>query len=124
MSTAVVPVNESDSVGIYWTTDEEKIEDFYIYLHFAELEKLEKNETRELNIYLNGTLFYGPLVPDYLSLTTIYSTKPRSGSTLQVLVNRTENSTLPPLLNALEIYTVKYLVYSETEQNDGICSTL
>ncbi|PON47847.1 Mitogen-activated protein kinase kinase kinase [Parasponia andersonii] len=119
MSTAVAPRNESDSVGIYWTTNNEEPEEFYIYLHFAELEKLEKNETRELNIYLNGTLFYGPLVPDYMSVTTIYSTKPRRGATLEVMVNRTENSTLPPLLNAIEIYTVKYIENSETAQNDA-----
>lgn len=121
MSTAVAPRNENvSSVSIYWTTDDQRTEDFYIYLHFAELEKLEKNETREMNIYLNDTLFYGPVVPNYLSLTTIYSTQPKRGSTLQVMVNRTENSTLPPLLNAMEIYTVKYFEYSETDQNDGI----
>uniref|UniRef100_A0A803NZA6 non-specific serine/threonine protein kinase n=1 Tax=Cannabis sativa TaxID=3483 RepID=A0A803NZA6_CANSA len=118
MRTAVAPKNETDVIGISWSTVDQNPEDFYIYLHFAELQKYSKNETRELNIYLNGTLFYGPLVPNYLSLSTIYSVNPTRGSSLQIIVNRTENSTLPPLLNAIEIYTQKILENTETLQND------
>ena len=121
MSTAVTPQNASGSVGVSWTAggNGEEIPEFYLYLHFAELEQLNNSQTRELNIYLNNTLWYGPLVPDY-SVTTIYSATGIKGSSLQVMINRTENSTLPPLLNAFEIYSLKNLSDPETDQKDGI----
>ena len=33
---------------------------------------------------------------------------------------KTGNSTLPPIINAIEIYTVKDLSQSETDQQDGM----
>ena len=37
----------------------------------------------------------------------------------EVLIFKTESSTLPPILNAVEIYSVKNLLQSETDQQDG-----
>ncbi|XP_062087601.1 putative leucine-rich repeat receptor-like serine/threonine-protein kinase At2g19230 [Humulus lupulus] len=118
MSTAVEPFNETDIVGITWTpAAPQKSEDFYFYLHFAEFEKHKKEETREVNIYINDGLFYGPLVLDYWRVTTIYSAQPTKGSSFEIIVNRTENSTRPPLLNAIEIYT-QIILENSTDQHD------
>ena len=123
MRTAVTPKEGNNSFGFAWNADnddgDEETPEFYLYLHFAELQELNDGQTREFNIYLNNDFWYGPLAPDYLRVTTIYSMTGIKGSSLRVMFNRTENSTLPPLLNAFEIYSVKHLLSLETDQNDG-----
>ncbi|KAL5575492.1 hypothetical protein UlMin_017191 [Ulmus minor] len=118
MNTAVTPKNINDSLGSYWSTDDEEIQEFYIYFQFAELQKLSKKQTREFTIFINDTMLYGPIVPKYSSVTTIYSTKPERGSYFEIWINKTKKSTLPPILNAYEIYRLKHLLQSETDQDD------
>uniref|UniRef100_A0A7N2LKZ1 Malectin-like domain-containing protein n=1 Tax=Quercus lobata TaxID=97700 RepID=A0A7N2LKZ1_QUELO len=108
MSTAVTPLTTNDSIGLYWSPDNATSQ-YYFYMHFAEIEKLQANQSREFNIFLNGKLRYKALSPSYLVATTIFSptyrTKPDNETYFQISINKTETSTLPPLLNAIEIYT-------------------
>ncbi|PON84281.1 Malectin-like carbohydrate-binding protein [Trema orientale] len=96
--------------------------EYYFYFHFAELLVLQNNQSREFNIYLNGNLSYGPLVPKYLVTTTVPISV--SGSTrdnersIRIWLNKTQNSTLPPFLNALEIYYLNELSQQGTNQTD------
>ncbi|KAI9107840.1 hypothetical protein K1719_021176 [Acacia pycnantha] len=117
MSNAATPVNESAPMRVWWrpknTSDQ-----FYVYMHFAELLVLPKNQTRSFTITVNGNLFYSDLVPQYRTTTTIYSKYGASGEIMEFLLQKTESSTLPPILNAIEIYTVKEFSQSETEQED------
>ncbi|XP_062156473.1 LRR receptor-like serine/threonine-protein kinase IOS1 isoform X2 [Alnus glutinosa] len=118
MSTAVTPSNGSAPLAFYWTSDAATTE-YYVYLHFAEVVKLEANQSRSFNLTLNGKYWYGPLVPDYLSTTTLYSPSAITGSKrYEFSIFKTETSTLPPLINAIEIHSVKYLLQSETDQGD------
>ncbi|GLT69266.1 hypothetical protein SLA2020_414280 [Shorea laevis] len=119
MSTAATPVNDSGPIEFDWVSDAATAE-YYIYMHFAEVVKLETNQSRSLNVTLNQKHWYGPLSPAYLSTTTLFSTSAIRGSGKYVLsIFKTENSTLPPILNAIELYTVKYLLQSaETDQGD------
>ncbi|OIT28598.1 PREDICTED: putative leucine-rich repeat receptor-like protein kinase At2g19210 [Nicotiana attenuata] len=98
MSTAMTP--------LYFQLTPGNISDkYYIYMHFAEVEELLGTQTREFNIYINDNLFYGPLSPAYLSTTTVYTLTPGSGyERYDIVINSTVTSTLPPLINALEIY--------------------
>jgi hypothetical protein len=119
MSTAVTPINGSAPLEFNWDSDA-KTSEYYIYIHFAEVVKLEANQSRSFNITLNGKYWYGPLVPDYLSTTTLYSPSAITGSKkYEFSIFKTETSTLPPILNAIEIYSVKYFLQSETDQGDG-----
>lgn len=122
LSTVVIPKNANDSgLNINWSTERNVSNEFYIYFHFTEIVKdLQiSNQTRMMNIFLKNKHWYGPFFPDYLSAFTVYSISPETGSYFDFWINRTENSTLPPLISALEIYTVKQLVLSQTDQNDG-----
>ncbi|KAK4590906.1 hypothetical protein RGQ29_021199 [Quercus rubra] len=122
MSTAVTPLTANDSIGSYWSPDNATSQ-YYFYMHFAEIEKLQANQSREFNIFLNGELWYKALSPSYLVATTIfrptYRTKPDNETSFQIWINKTETSTLPPLLNAIEIYTVNQLLQAQTDQKDG-----
>ncbi|XP_059630738.1 probable LRR receptor-like serine/threonine-protein kinase At1g05700 isoform X2 [Cornus florida] len=118
MSSAIKPNVSSDSLYFSWEpvtpTDQ-----FYIYLYFAEVQVLQKNQTREFNIYLNGQQWYKePVSPNYLSSTTVYSTSPSSYASYELSIIKTNNSTLPPIINAMELYVVKQFLQSQTDDKD------
>ena len=121
MSTAATPINDSASLNFYWEP-EDATSKYYIYMHFAEVVKLKANQSRSFNVILNGTHWYGPYVPEYLWTFTLYSkyALPSTGGKYVFSLVKTENSTLPPIINAIEIYSVKNLLQSETDQEDGM----
>uniref|UniRef100_A0A7N0TW17 Protein kinase domain-containing protein n=1 Tax=Kalanchoe fedtschenkoi TaxID=63787 RepID=A0A7N0TW17_KALFE len=117
LRTAVTPKNASDRLQFYWSanmTDEQ-----YIYLHFAEVEDLAVNQSRQFNIYLNDTPYYGPFTPPKLSAFTVFSTRPLTGTWFNFSLNMTETSTLPPIINAIEIYKLNLVPQLETNAKDG-----
>ncbi|KAG6727765.1 hypothetical protein I3842_02G140900 [Carya illinoinensis] len=118
MSTAATPINESAPMEFYWEADDPNTQ-FYIFMHFAEVVKLEPNQSRSFNITLNGKYWYGPLVPVYLSTITLYSPSAMTGGKYVFSIFKAENSTLPPIVNAIEIYSVKDFLQPETDQADG-----
>ncbi|GMN37082.1 hypothetical protein TIFTF001_006526 [Ficus carica] len=121
MSTAYTRNRSTSYMGIHWNSSQSTFK-YYFYMHFVELEKLGNKQSREFNIYINGKLWYGPFAPAYLNESTIYSTSgitPDSEGKVMVLLNKTENSTLPPLMNAMEVYVLKELLDQETNQTDA-----
>ncbi|KAJ7951675.1 protein kinase family protein [Quillaja saponaria] len=117
MSTAATPVDPTAAFDFFWEPDDATSQ-YYVYMHFTELEVLAANETRAFNFSLNGKYWYGPLIPEYKSVTTVFSPSVLSGGQYQFSLHMTENSTLPPIINAIEIYTVKDFLQSETDQGD------
>ncbi|XP_045789577.1 probable LRR receptor-like serine/threonine-protein kinase At1g05700 isoform X2 [Trifolium pratense] len=118
MSTAATPVNVSAPLELEWEADNVN-DQYYLYLHFNEVEELAANETRAFNITINGEFLYGPMTPRYRSADTILTTTPLTGAArYQVSLSKTKNSTLPPILNAIEVYKVKDFSQSETQQDD------
>jgi hypothetical protein len=119
MSTAATPENVSAPLELEWDADNVN-DQYYLYLHFNEVEELAANETRAFNVTVNGEFFYGPMTPRYRSADTMFSTTPLTrAARYQVSLFKTGNSTLPPILNAIEIYKVKDFSQSETQQDDG-----
>ncbi|KAK9922735.1 hypothetical protein M0R45_031183 [Rubus argutus] len=120
MSTAATPKNASNPLDIFWFADDNTTE-YYIYMHFADVEKLQRNHSRQFNITMNRKNFYGPFIPDYLHTGTIYNTRALKGSESQIYdfsMFMVGNSTVPPILNAYEVYAVKNMSESETNQED------
>jgi len=118
MSTAVTPVNASAPLEFHWHADNVN-DQFHYFLHFNEVEKLAGNETRDSNITINDEVLKGHF-NEFLEVRTIYGATPLTGATrYQISLSRTQNSTLPPILNAYEIYMAKVFSQSETQQDDG-----
>ncbi|XWS18918.1 hypothetical protein CRYUN_Cryun32bG0086100 [Craigia yunnanensis] len=117
MRTAATPKNASQPIDILLDADNSTAQ-FYFYMHFAEVKQLQDNESRQLNISLNGKLWYGPFIPAYLYTTTIYSALALTGGQYQFSIYKAHDSSLPPILNGLEVYMVKELLQSETEPMD------
>ncbi|KAL5757669.1 hypothetical protein ACOSP7_020280 [Xanthoceras sorbifolium] len=103
MGTAIMASNGSDFLNINWETSDPESK-FYFYFHFAEVAEKQENDTREMTIYEGGDLWYGPFEPFYYSTTTVFSKSPASGKKIEFVIQKTENSTLPPILNAIEVY--------------------
>ena len=125
MSTAATPINDSAPLVFHWNP-EDATSKYYIYMHFAEVVKLKANQSRSFNVILNGEHWYGPYVPVYLSAFTLYSkyALTSTGGKYVFSLVKTENSTLPPIINAIEVYSVKNLLQSETDQEDGMYITM
>lgn len=121
MKTALIPTNASQTLNLGWTLNDITAQS-YIYMHFAEIQNLQANEIREFDITYNGGLrWFSFFRPEKLSLTTMFN--PRAVSSSNGKFNfsfaMTGNSTLPPLINALEIYKVLDFLQLETDQNEG-----
>ncbi|KAF3955880.1 hypothetical protein CMV_018950 [Castanea mollissima] len=116
MTTAATPKIANSSLDISVTAGNDTTQ-CYFYMHFSEVEKLQANQSRVINISLNGNQWYGPFSPEYLSSTTIYSKNFSTGDQ-HVSIYKTESSTLPPILNAFEVYKVIELRQSETGQEE------
>ncbi|KAL9678104.1 hypothetical protein QQ045_015943 [Rhodiola kirilowii] len=116
MSTAVTASTASGKIDFHLETSKNSGElQYYSCMYICELQILEPlNQTREFYIYLNDVWGYGPYSPPYLSVETLWDTEPYSTQEFNFSVTRTVNSTLPPLLNAFEIYSFVPLSQSET----------
>ncbi|KAJ4833371.1 hypothetical protein Tsubulata_029921, partial [Turnera subulata] len=118
MSTAATPTNDSEPIVINIDNPQNKSMAMYYYMHFAEIVKLEANQSRIFNVSLNGQPWAGPVSPNYLYTTTAYSTSAASNQTNVISIYKVGNSTLPPLLNALEAFYLVDLKQSPTDQGD------
>lgn len=118
MTTAIRPMNSSASLDFDFDIGDSTLE-FYVYMHFAELEGLQENQTRNFSITLNGNPWgEANIVPKYLHSRTVNNKQPVRGSKLKFSIYKTLNSSLPPILNAMEIYMVKDLLQAPTFQED------
>ncbi|KAF8094127.1 hypothetical protein N665_0369s0011 [Sinapis alba] len=119
LKTAAIPANATARFNI---TEELDFPDdeIYLYLHFSEVQSLQMNESREFDIFWNGQQFDKTMSPEYLKTTTVKSTTPVTckGGVCNLELIRTKNSTLPPLLNAIELYAVVKFHQLETNEND------
>ncbi|KAA8523209.1 hypothetical protein F0562_009632 [Nyssa sinensis] len=106
MKTAARPGNGSESLELYWTSTDRNSQ-FYIYMYFAELEQLGRNQSREFNVSWNGTPLFGPFIPRYLFATTISNSRALVGGEHRISIYKTQNSSFPPILNAVEIFIFK-----------------
>ncbi|VVB00521.1 unnamed protein product [Arabis nemorensis] len=118
--TAAVPTNASKPWSLWWTLDDTTAQS-YVYMHFAQVENLKADEIREFNITFNGgNPYYNWMRPENLSISTIFGQKAINSPTgkYNFTFEMTGNSTLPPLINALEIYTVVDILHLETEKDE------
>ncbi|XP_052727080.1 probable LRR receptor-like serine/threonine-protein kinase At1g05700 [Vigna angularis] len=116
MGTAAIPANVTDNIELRFVPMYNS-STLYVYMFFAEIQKLEANQTREFNIFVNGNILnIDPINPPYLQSEYYMAI---SVNSLELSINKTSRSTLPPLLNAIEIYTSRNFSQSETNQKDA-----
>ncbi|XP_042413739.1 probable LRR receptor-like serine/threonine-protein kinase At1g05700 isoform X2 [Zingiber officinale] len=118
MQTAVTPEN-SLTLNFTLELDPGDLSEIVVaVLYFSEFLTLTGNMSRRFYIYFNGARwFQKPFVPEYLLSDSVYGIVSQTGYwqyniTLQAL----SNSTLPPILNAMEIMAA---MDSSNEATDG-----
>lgn len=119
-SSASMPENASDPLTFYLSPSNPS-DKFFFYLHFAEIQDLQANDTREFDIIFDGHVTNSAYSPKKLQVDTLFNTLPKTceGLSCNWELVRTQRSTLPPLLNAVEAYKVVEFPYSETYPTDG-----
>ncbi|KAJ8638581.1 hypothetical protein MRB53_012848 [Persea americana] len=118
MMTAVRPINDSDALYYSWTNYSDWQN--HVYLHFAELEPLGPNMTREFTVCCgNNSCHNAPIRPKYLVTTTIEYPLPLTGQyDHSCSIKKTPTSTLPPILNAIETFIIWQLPTTPTREED------
>lgn len=121
ITTAAISTNASEPLTIIWsleTSDDET----YAYLYFAEIQQLRANETRQFTIVANGRVDYDSYSPENFEAVTVsnHASLKCEGAVCRLQLLRTPKSTLPPLMNAMEIFSAIYFPQSETSTDDGI----
>lgn len=121
--TAARPKTGTGSLELMWTSSDPN-DQFYIFLYFAEVEALQRNQSRKFNVSWNGSPLFGPYSPRYLYAATLANLKALVGNNHRISIDKTDDSTLPPILNAVEIYRAILVKESLTNTEDGMFSSL
>lgn len=125
MTTAATPKSANSSLEYQLPTDNTSTSAsalYYVYMYFAEVKELQANQSREFSFFYDGELYCEAESPTYLQASTIRSTRGIVGGQ-RFAISKTPNSTLPPILNAIEVYVVREFLQSETHKRDGTLST-
>lgn len=121
MKTAATLLNpNATTLAVYWTVEPPTTQ-CYTYTYFSELQDLGANDTREFNMVLNGAFPYGPIIPEPLHTTTVLDKFPNQCTDGECVLQltKTSRSTLPPVLSAIEVYTVMDIPQLGTNESDG-----
>ncbi|CAA7029848.1 unnamed protein product [Microthlaspi erraticum] len=119
---AAIPANVSSTLVFSWGTSS-STDQIFIYIHFVELQVLRGNETRTFDIVVNGNNISQYYSPKKSMVDTVYNKVPFSCDSVtncSLELRKTPSSTLPPLVNAIEFFTVVEIPESATNENDVI----
>ncbi|MQL85410.1 hypothetical protein Taro_017952 [Colocasia esculenta] len=119
MQTAVTTAAVSSSLE--WSTAPSGLDgEIHMFLHFAELTPLAANETREMEVYLDGRRRNEGFRPGYLASGQVAVAADQPGSLVRhnLSIRATSRSTLPPILNALEVYALSRHLALPTDSRD------
>uniref|UniRef100_A0ACD5TEV3 Uncharacterized protein n=1 Tax=Avena sativa TaxID=4498 RepID=A0ACD5TEV3_AVESA len=123
LQTAIVPPSVSGNIYFTWYPRPTRIDPtpgHIVILHFAELQVLPRGSVRQLNVTLNDKPWYtSSISPFYLSDLMVNNTVPFNyDGRYKLSVEATSNSTLPPILNAAEVFSVFPTTNLSTDSQD------
>lgn len=118
MQTAATTLNTEQPLNISWTSEDESTK-FLVILHIGEIQDIPRTSLREFDIYANEIqVFNHSTIPS--KLYSGWAKYTHTGHTeYNVSLKATADSTLPPLLNAFELYVVTPVTEIPTYSEDG-----
>lgn len=95
---------------------------YLLLLYFAELQRLPSSALRRFDILIDGASWDGSrnYTPKYLSAEVVKRVVVQGAGQHAVSLVATPDATLPPILNAIEIYSVQQMTEFATNNPDGI----
>ncbi|KAF6991214.1 hypothetical protein CFC21_008324 [Triticum aestivum] len=123
MQTAITSRKDSDSktIQLAWDIKPNHVTCYrcIAILYAAELEILASDDVREYDLIINDKRTKVPYRPKYLIAAALYNNEPHHGfSQYSFTVIATANSTLPPMINAFEFFSVISTANVGTDSQD------
>ncbi|XBJ26828.1 hypothetical protein VPH35_004180 [Triticum aestivum] len=122
MQTAFIPLNASMNLEFTWDLDprpHDPSPGYFMIMHFSELQLLPSDALRQFDININGVSRFTPRgISPTLGVGVIYNEKPYRDSNYNISINATANSTLLPILNALELFSIMSMTNFGTDSGD------
>uniref|UniRef100_A0ACD5TEI1 Uncharacterized protein n=1 Tax=Avena sativa TaxID=4498 RepID=A0ACD5TEI1_AVESA len=133
LRTAIRPRNASQKIDLSWSSGSSPMKpppgymlilgrpspEYIVILHFAELQVLRGNAVRQLNVVLNDKPWYPQgFTLEYLYGVVACNSLPFQYSSYNLSVEATGDATLPPIINAAEIYSVFPTTHLGTHSQD------
>ncbi|GLU22319.1 hypothetical protein SLE2022_384060 [Rubroshorea leprosula] len=100
LGTATQPLNQWDSLNY---SEDYSASDLYVYFHFVEIVNTTENQRREISITLNNVKL-APITLEYLKPLSIGPQNFSVDGFVNFSISATTESSLPPLINAFEVY--------------------
>ena len=117
LQTASLATSLSESLEIATVGSPDQVT--FVYMYFTEIQQLGSNEIREFSIYGNNKLFFNSYRPTINQEDLLFTQPPGKPGGLTYSLRATVNSTLPPIINAVEIFTLVKMPLLPTSRSDG-----
>jgi hypothetical protein len=123
MQTAVTTPNASENIDLSWEPvpqPRDPSPGHFIITHFSELQILPTNALREFYVSINGAKVANNIRLPYLGVNMVYNQDaPYRDSRYNISIGVTANSTLPPVLSAIELFFSMSTTNLATDSRDG-----
>ncbi|CAI9105669.1 OLC1v1004647C1 [Oldenlandia corymbosa var. corymbosa] len=117
MQTAITPVS-GVNISLSISLPDPSVA-YYFYIYFSEIAILQSNESRVIDsLSPKWQDWVLPLTPQYAMATGMWSWYSSPSSTIEIDLEKFGNSSLPPILNAIEVYSIKKFQQSQTDEKD------
>nr|DAD25975.1 TPA_asm: hypothetical protein HUJ06_027443 [Nelumbo nucifera] len=90
----------------------------YINWYFSEVSQLDSTQKRSFRVYIDNTPISTPIIPPLESVTEIFIGNITASSNTSVSLVPTSDSTLPPLINAMEVFQISDPLTDGTNSKD------
>ncbi|KAI3450473.1 hypothetical protein Pfo_007138 [Paulownia fortunei] len=117
LQNAVTAINPNSSIQLFLGFPPVKIP-VYLNVYFSEVTQLEPNQTRSFRVFKDNQPFSEPVKPPYGNFTELYASNLTVSSNTTFSLVPTNDSTLPPLINALELFLVGDALTDGTNSKD------
>ncbi|OMO91392.1 hypothetical protein COLO4_18422 [Corchorus olitorius] len=109
----------STSIAITLATNLPETEvPIYMNIYFSEVSVLDSTDKRSFELYIDGKSQSDPIIPVYAKASGMYLSNFSASSKTVFSLQATSDSTLPPLINALEVFTVSDQLTDGTNGDD------
>lgn len=91
----------------------------YINMYFSEVTQLDSTEKRSFVFVIDDQIASDPIIPPYGDVFQMYLTNTTASKNTTFALVATKDSTLPPLINAMEVFYVAGPLTNGTSTKDG-----
>lgn len=88
-------------------------------MYFSEVTELDSTQKRSFEVFENNQSLSEPIVPPFGNVTELYASNITAYPNTSFRLVATPDSTLPPLINAMEVFLIHGPLTNGTDANDG-----